>query len=178
MDEDYFDKLSSNTIIDNLAILYKNKYKKYKTKYKFSNFIKLLSNSPNLTIDLINKYPNECWDMKKLSLNPNLKISWIEKLKNKEWDWSENGLSSNPSLTLEIINKYQDKPWVWNKNGISANPNLQLEKERYKKTYKWIYDMSINPHCKFGYIITLIKIKDTMEFDIKDIIESTKLKFK
>ena len=43
-----------------------------------------------------------------MSKNPNLTMDIIEKYPNKRWEWYE--LSRNPNITMDIIEKYPDKP--------------------------------------------------------------------
>ena len=43
--------------------------------------------------------------------NPNITMEIIEKYPDKPWDW--NWISRNPNITIEFIEKYLDKPWNW-----------------------------------------------------------------
>ena len=107
-----------NIIMENLIKTIENN-----DKTKYWDFYKVLSNNPNLTMELIEKYSYKPWDWHSISKNPNITMEMIEKYPDKPWDWK--AISRNPNLTMEIINKYPDKEWRW--DGISRNPNLTIE---------------------------------------------------
>ena len=46
-----------------------------------------------------------------ISRNPNITMRIIEKYPNKPWKWYD--ISCNPNITMDIIEKYPDKPWNW-----------------------------------------------------------------
>ena len=46
-----------------------------------------------------------------ISRNPNITMEIIEKYPDKPWNWS--AISCNPNITIEIIEKYPNKPWDW-----------------------------------------------------------------
>ena len=46
-----------------------------------------------------------------ISRHPNITMEIIEKYPDKPWDWYY--ISSNPNITMEFIEKYLDKPWDW-----------------------------------------------------------------
>ena len=94
--------------------------------------------SANITMELIEKYPDKPWNWEWISKNPNLTIKLIEKYSDKPWDWAS--ISRNPNITMELIDKYPDKPWNW-KFGISKNPNITMEIiEKYPdKPWNWFY---------------------------------------
>ena len=46
-----------------------------------------------------------------VSANPNITMEMIEKYPNKDWNWSY--LSWNRNITMEFIEKYPSKPWDW-----------------------------------------------------------------
>ena len=108
--------------------------------YKLFNWFQI-SNNKNLTIEIIDKYPDKEWHWGKcgISNNPNLTMEMIEKYPDKEWHWGTGGISSNPTLTIKMIDKYPDKKWHWGKWGISHNPNLTIEMiEKYPdKEWHW-----------------------------------------
>ena len=71
-----------------------------------------ISQNPNITMDIINQYPEKPWD----------------------WNW----ISRNPNITMDIINQYTEKPWRW--DGISYSPNITMESfdpEREYNKYEW-----------------------------------------
>ena len=58
-----------------------------------------------------------------ISANSNITMEIIENFPDKPWNW--NGISMNPNITMQIIEKYPDKPWNW--YGISLNnPNITI----------------------------------------------------
>ena len=61
-------------------------------------------NDPNITIEIIEKYPDKPWNWNWMSCNSNITMEFIEKYSDKPWDWD--WISSNPNITIEIIEKY------------------------------------------------------------------------
>ena len=114
---------------------------------------KPISSKPNITMDIIEKYPNKPWDWYGLSSNPNITMGIIEKYPNKLWSW--NGISSNPNITMDIIEKYPNKPWSW--YGISNNHFL------YDNN---VYLRELNNDIKKRKAIVKNKIKDIFYNDI------------
>ena len=120
-----------------------------------------ISSNPNITMDIIEKYPNKPWVWSDISYNPNLTMEIIEKYSDKlliwnaisrnpnitieiiennpdkPWDWYY--ISFNPNITVDIIEKYPDKPWNW--NSISWNPNITIEfiEKKLDNTWDWSY---------------------------------------
>ncbi|MBS29532.1 MAG: hypothetical protein CMG39_00005, partial [Candidatus Marinimicrobia bacterium] len=45
-----------------------------------------ISSNPNLTIEMLSKYPEKDWSWAAISKNPNLSLEMITKYRNKEWD--------------------------------------------------------------------------------------------
>ena len=77
---------------------------KYSIKKKWKlGYVETILNNPNLTIEMINKYPNKNWNWWEISCHENITMDIIEKYPNKPWDWK--GISCNPNLTLEFIKK-------------------------------------------------------------------------
>ena len=101
-----------------------------------------ISGNPNITLEMIDKYPDKPWDWQAISRNPNITIEIIEKYPNKPWDWY--GISCNPNIRIETILKYPDKPWNW--SWISCNKNITMDDiEKYPaKLWDWI-SISENP---------------------------------
>ena len=61
-----------------------------------------------------------------ISENPNITMDIIEKYPDKPWNWS--AISNNSNITMEFIEKYPDNPWDWYR--ISCNP-FNYEKELF-----------------------------------------------
>ena len=66
-----------------------------------------ISENPNITMDIIEKYPDKPWDWARISLNPSITMDIIEKYPDKPWNWK--WISLNPSITMDIIEKHIDK---------------------------------------------------------------------
>ena len=71
-----------------------------------------ISQNPNITMEIIEKYPDKPWNWICISYNPNMTMEIIERYPNKPWNWQN--ISQNPNITMEMIEKYPDKPWNWN----------------------------------------------------------------
>lgn len=68
-----------------------------------------LSMNPNITTEILNKYPNYPWDITALSMNPNMHIKYVLKNLNKEWDWTF--LSINRSIKINDIIEHGNLNW-------------------------------------------------------------------
>ena len=103
---------------------------KYEDKLSW-NYI---SQNPNITMEIIEKYPNKPWDWEFISENPNITIEFIEKYPYKSWDWDS--ISQNPNLTMEMImiENSPDKPWNW--VCISKNKFTKEKELFYQKHYR------------------------------------------
>ena len=82
-----------------------------------------ISNNPNITMEIIKKFPDKPWGWAGISENPNITMEIIEKYPNKPWDWEF--ISLNRNITMEMIEKYPNKSWNW--RWISENPNITIE---------------------------------------------------
>ena len=82
-----------------------------------------LSQNPNITFDIVEKYIDKPWSWYGLSQNPNITFDFVEKHMDKPWVWSS--LSYNPNITFDFIKKYIDK---WSHRDFMANP-FTIEKE-------------------------------------------------
>ena len=60
-----------------------------------------------------------------VSMNPNITMEIIEKYPEKPWNWD--WISCNPNITMEIIEKHPEKPWNLSHVQISCNPNITME---------------------------------------------------
>ena len=109
--------------------------------------------NPNITMEIIEKYPNKLWSLCDISCNPNITMEIIEKYPNKLWSWY--GISRNPNITMEIIEKYPNKPWDW--YWISQNPNITMEfidKNIYNMCFRKLSNNNFTYHNK------LVKIQE------------------
>ena len=81
-----------------------------------------ISHHPNITMEIIEKYPN----------------------KPRDWYW----ISYNPNITMEIIEKCPDKPWHWfiiSDNKFNYDKRIEYEKKDkaariiQKACENWLY---------------------------------------
>ena len=120
------------------------------------DFFRSLSKNPNITMDMVNAYPDKPWDWYGLSRNPNITMDFIETKSDKPWDWD--GLSRNPNITMDFIEANLDKPWDWEElasnNKYITMKFLEDNNEKFKKgeeeDWEWYERISIayctNPH--------------------------------
>ena len=73
--------------------------------------------------DVLN-YPEfqDMWDYSKLSTNPNLTIDVIIRYPSKEWNWKS--ISKHPGISMEDICNHPELPWDY--YYLSSNPNLNI----------------------------------------------------
>ena len=67
-----------------------------------------------------------------ISQNPNITMEMIEKYPDKPWNWDM--ISRNSNITMEFIEKLSDKPWNW--HYISLNKFSKEKELFYEKWYK------------------------------------------
>ena len=107
-----------------------------------------LSWNPNITFDMVCKYPQKPWDWFHLSTNPNITIELVEQHPDQPWDW--NGLSLNPNVTYDIVERHSDKPWDW--GGLSQNPNMTLDIVEKHPDHSWDWNqLSYNKFKKHPF---------------------------
>jgi hypothetical protein len=98
--------------------------------------------------------PQIPWNWATLSKNPNITIEIIKKYPNKRWDWFN--ISMNPAITFDMILEDIYMPWNW--YGVSQNPNITwsiinstlADNGEFLISWKW-YDLSINQFCHHPY---------------------------
>lgn len=119
---------------------------------KFRDEAYLLSENPNVTIDIIKKYPDFNWDW--MTISEREDITWEivkENLNNPniQWCWSE--LSRNPNITWKIIQENIDQPWVW--HYVSENKNITIEIiEKNSDMLCYYESLSQNPNITVEFI--------------------------
>ena len=87
--------------------------------------------------------------------NNNITIEIIEQYPDKRWNWDS--ISCNPNITMEFINKYPDKPWDWynisyNKFTKDKNEFILHEYKKHLASFKiqqWYHYIRMNPEYKF-----------------------------
>ena len=104
---------------------------------KFEDFIarnidrinwNLLSSNPNITIEIIKKYPDKEWFWHNLSMNSNITMNVVEKYPDMQWRFS--GLSRNYNINMNFVEKYVRKiDWGY----LSKNSNITMEDSEKRK---------------------------------------------
>ena len=92
---------------------------------KESDF-KKYSKHPDITLDILEKFPNANWDFQILSLHINLDSSWLEKFPKANWNFSKIKhnyciLRNNYDLYWHLVDKFPQK------NGISNSMTYLLK---------------------------------------------------
>lgn len=82
-----------------------------------------LSQNSGITMEIICEYIDKPWDFSCVSINPNLTIEMIQKFPYQKWNWEY--ISRNPAFKMDTIESNLDLPWNW--EAISRNPNLTPE---------------------------------------------------
>ena len=94
-------------------------------------------------------HPNICWSYSWLSDSPN--ITWDIVQANPDKLWNYVGLSGNPSITWDIVRSNPDKPW--NYRGLSENPNITWDIVQSNPTKRWCYRwLSYNPNITWDIV--------------------------
>lgn len=96
-------------------------------------------------------------DYNDLSYNPNLTLDIVLKYPNEEWNWEI--ISNHPNITFEMIKLYPDLPWKW--NYISVNPNINLDIVLANPEERWNHGKLLsNPNISWEQIQFIIKKYD------------------
>jgi hypothetical protein len=93
----------------------------------------LICINKNITIDILEKYPDMPWDWQWVSANRNITEDYIESHLDKNWNWE--WISRNINISLEFIESHIHKDWNW--EWISANNNLTIEFINRHKNKRW-----------------------------------------
>lgn len=68
-----------------------------------------LSSNPDLSLQWLQHYPDEDWDLQKLSRHPNFCLEWFNLFPVDRWDFQE--ISKNKTFPLCILDDYPDADW-------------------------------------------------------------------
>jgi len=68
-----------------------------------------LSNHPDLTLDIIKKYPNKAWAFHMFHEHPNFTFEWVEQFREKYWNWNKLSLRAS----IKDVAKYPHFSWNW-----------------------------------------------------------------
>jgi hypothetical protein len=93
-----------------------------------------LSENPNITFKIIQRFSDYPWDWEGLSINPNITFEIMQRFPYKPWDWSI--LSYNPNITLEIVQQNPDFVWDWRQ---LSNNMFNFSKKQKAKKCKLLY---------------------------------------
>ena len=110
----------------------------------------LISKYKDLTLELIDKYPDVTWVWCNISKNPNLTLEWIDKYPDKPWCWS---ISESLNMTLEWLEKYPEQQWVWHWVEISSKNMFEQKSKEYIAAYRiqqWWYKITLSPEYAIG----------------------------
>lgn len=77
------------------------------------------------------KFKRDDWWM--LSANPNITIDMVEKYPDLPWRWD--GLSRNTNMTINIVNSYPDDNWTW--DNLSEHMNIYSVLANLDKPWDW-----------------------------------------
>jgi len=95
-----------------------------------------MTDHPNITIELIKKYPNERWSFEHIKIKDLLETEDDYSFITKEgWYY----ISSSEEITMDFVEKHAHLPW--DKEGLSANPNMTY------KFYKEHIGFNIEKHA-------------------------------
>lgn len=124
---------------------------------KESDFQKY-SKHPDITLDILQKFPKENWDFQALSLNKNLDLGWLLKFPNANWNFSKIKhnccvIRNNYDLYWHLVDKFPQKKWDFKFHDLSAKINLQILKKYYNRN--WCMSLlSRNVNFQISWIIT------------------------
>ena len=131
----------------NLEKLFKNP----KITYFGVELEKFLSNSPNITDNLLRKYNNrkllyffsrkiysriDVYTL--LSENSSITLDFIEKHPKGNWHYYLLS-SNNPNITEEFIEKHKEEFWNWNELTKNSNITLEFILKNKDKSWDWKY---------------------------------------
>ena len=108
--------------------------------------LEYIRTKPNVLTALISRYPYSNWNMNILSENPNITFDIVEKFIHFHWNWGK--LSRyNPHITISIIIRFRDF-WFW--NDLTINPYISQDIIDALPEYPWNWDeLSYNRCIKY-----------------------------
>ena len=112
--------------------------------------MQVLQSHPNITFDMVGKYPFTNISMEYLSRNPNITDEIV--LANTQLKWDINALAYNPLITIETLDIYTKIYYGYKTFSAfySLNPNLTVKYIAENLKYAWKFDLLLtNP--AFGY---------------------------
>ena len=150
--------------IDPILETKKNLWERIKDKIKINDYIDMykLSQDVNLTLNIINKYPELDWKWYNINENPNIDKKQIlnpkfkeyvlmypkitDILENLDYNWDWNFISKSDNITMNDITNNPTLPWDW--TNVCENPNLTFEfiQENLSKPFNWRNWSEISKH--------------------------------
>lgn len=115
--------------------------------------------NPNLTINLIKKYPNKPWNYKLFCTNPNITIKDI--LENDDFPWDFNFLPLYKTIGIENILNNLHLPWSFYVMSELENVPINFIEKNYLSPWNW---QSI---CELNKNLTICFIKKMIQLNIK-----------
>ncbi|MCK4968323.1 MAG: hypothetical protein KAS12_04665 [Candidatus Aenigmarchaeota archaeon] len=107
--------------------------------------------NPNVTIDIIKKYPEIFNDAPHLSRNPNMTWDFVESHKDFNWNWKK--LGKNPGIKIEDILGYLYNDWTimeWDWFYVSMRPDVTIEIIKRTPYLNWdVNGFSYNPSLTY-----------------------------
>lgn len=101
---------------------------------KYIDFINL-SDHPELTIDVIKKYPFENWDWESLQLHPNFNLEWLRTFPNASWSWET--MHMMKSFHPSWLHIFEHKPWDWFNMQKDENFNFSWVEQSPNRHWNW-----------------------------------------
>lgn len=89
-------------------------------------YMSSMCNNPNITMEIVNSFPNLAWDWNYLADNPNFSCEFILKSHKNRWTFTGNNrLSKNTNLTWDII--LNNGLIHWDYQALSANISIPIK---------------------------------------------------
>ena len=120
----------------------------YKSQRKSAGNFDDLSRDPNLTIEIVKKYPVEKWSWHHVSKNEGITMKDIQE--NPDLPWAET-VAENPNITLEYIDAHHDDP-IFSFKFLSANKFTKMKERQMRiKNRKTSYPLMVK---KMGKVMS------------------------
>jgi len=97
----------------------------------------VISMSPTIDMEFINKHPDLPWDWAGINRNPNLTMDMVLAHPEKQWVWSL--VSKNPNLNMAVVNSQPINAWSWER--VSANRGITMDDVVTHPEKPWDWEM-------------------------------------
>ena len=85
--------------------------------------------------------------MRHFSWNINLTMEIVDEYPDKDWDWHM--ISKNKNITFKMIEKYPNKPWDWSKIGkfylFEKDKEMEIKKLKFKQIEEELIQKTWHP---------------------------------